>query len=138
MKNCIRCGAQLADGMQFCGNCGAQQTEQPVYQQPVYQQPAHQVSAKVPGRGMGVASMVLGIISLVFFCIWYIAVPCAIVGVSLGGLSKSKANEVGASAGMANAGVACSCIALGLALLFILLVSAGVASAGYMLEDLFY
>ena len=133
MKNCIRCGAQLEDAAQFCGNCGAQQNVQSVYQQPVYA-----ANVKVPGKGMGIASMVLGIISLVFFCVWYISIPCAIIGVSLGGLSKSKANQVGAPSSASSAGIACSCIALGLALIFIVLVSAGLASAGLMLEDLFY
>lgn len=106
--------------------------QQPVYQQPVYQQPAYQNAygqppVAVPGKGMGIAAMVLGIISLVFFCLWYIAIPCALIGVILGGVSSSKAKRAGMKCGPATAGIVCSCIALALAVLFIVLVIAGLA-----------
>jgi len=65
-----------------------------------------------PGAGMAIASMVLGIVSLVIFCFWYIAVPCAIVGVVLGAVSlKRKAH----GKGMAVAGVVTSLIAIAIA-----------------------
>lgn len=102
-------------------------------QQPQYQMPPQPVYAPaqpvIPGKGLGITSMVLGIIALVLFCVWYISVPCAIVGAALGGVSLSKAKAFGIKNGMATAGIVCSCIALGLAILFILLVAIGVASA---------
>lgn len=125
---CPNCGAQNADNVAFCASCGAnlgaqqpvyQAPVQPVYQapvQPVYQQPAQQ---PVPGKGMGIAGMVLGIVALVLFCWWYVAIPCAIVGAILSGVALKKAQEVGKKNGMAVAGLVCSCIALGIAIIFI-------------------
>ncbi len=148
---CSKCGTQNADGVQFCAGCGApmtvpqqpmyQQPQQPMYQQPMYQQPQQPMyqppmypqQPAVPGKGLGVASMVVGIISLVLFCIWYIAIPCAIVGVILGGVALSKAKEVGMKNSLAVAGIACSCVALGIALLFILLGLIGAASMDLLL-----
>lgn len=81
MAFCTSCGAQMDDNAAFCLNCGAQkaapapaqapvQPQQPVYQQPVYQQPMYQqpmyTKPKIPGRGFGISSMVLGIIGLVY------------------------------------------------------------------------
>ena len=78
---CIHCGAPIAEGKKFCTVCGkpvsndapqqAAPQQAPAYQQPpVYyppQQPIY-VAAKppVPGRGFGIASMVLGICGLFY------------------------------------------------------------------------
>lgn len=58
-----------------------------------------------PGRGMSIASMVVGICSIVLCCFWYLAIPCGIVAVVLGviGLKKHKN-------GMAIAGLVCGII----------------------------
>jgi hypothetical protein len=96
---------------------------QPMYQapvQPVYQQPIQQ---PVPGKGMGITGMVLGIVALVLFCMWYVSIPSAIVGAILSGVALKKAQEVGKKNGMATAGLVCSCIALGIAILFVLAVA---------------
>lgn len=145
---CAGCGTKLAAEQPIVQQPTYQAPEQPVYQapvqpqQPVYQQPIFQAPIQpqqpvyqapyqqpvaVPGKGMGIAAMVLGILSLVFFCLWYIAIPCALVGVILGGVSASKAKQAGMKNGSATAGIVCSCIALGLAVLFIVLVVAGMA-----------
>ena len=34
------------------------------------------------GQGMAIASMVLGIVSIVLCCIWYLSLICAIVSIS--------------------------------------------------------
>lgn len=65
------------------------------------------VETENAGKGMGIASLVLGIISLVLFCVWYISIPCAVVGIILGVLQNKK-NKIG----MATAGIVCSIIAL--------------------------
>lgn len=60
--------------------------------------------------GCSVASMVLGICSLVLgCCFWYVSIPCAIVGVILGGVSLSSKKG---GKGMAVAGVVTSIIGL--------------------------
>lgn len=139
---CPNCGAQNEDGIAFCASCGSalnEQAQQPVYQQPVYQQPAPQQPVYqqpapqrpvVPGKGMAITSMVLGIVALVLFCIFYIAIPCGIVALVLGIVAKNKASAVGMKSGMATAGIVCSCIALGITVLYLLIAAVGCASMG--------
>lgn len=128
---CQKCGAANPDNGNVCTNCGselqnnAQNAQNP---QIIIQQPA--APAVVPGKGLGVASMVLGIISLVLFCFWYIAIPCAIIGVALGGVGTMKAKAANSKNGVATAGIACSCVALGIAIVFLILGLAGLASLG--------
>lgn len=134
MAYCKNCGTNNEEGVAYCAGCGATMDagyqspvsyQQPTYQQPVYQQPAAPV---VPGKGLSITAMVLGIVSLVFCCVWYIAIPCAIVGLILGCIGNSKAKEVGMKSGMAVAGIVCSAIAIGLTLLLLLFVGAALAS----------
>jgi hypothetical protein len=76
-------------------------------------QPAHQAQ---PANGMAVASMVLGIVGLVFSFIPVIGViawPLVILGIIFGGVGISKANQVpGSPKGMAIAGLTCSIVGL--------------------------
>ena len=58
MAFCKNCGAQLTGTERFCNNCGTPMVSS--VQEVVY------VKAKVPGRGFGISSMVLGIIGLVY------------------------------------------------------------------------
>lgn len=134
---CPNCGTQNPDGTVFCAGCGtnlnAQQApaQQPVYQQPVYRQPA-----SVPGKGAGITGMVLGIVALVMFCVWYISIPCAIIGAALSGVSMKKAQEAGTKNGMAVAGLVCSVIALAICVIYIILVAAAVAETAAFLNSL--
>ena len=83
MPYCRECGAQLTEQAKFCTKCGVptgniNQEEQSQSQQnqeqssqaqqgQQHQQPVVQyVKPKIPGRGFGIASMVLGIIGLVY------------------------------------------------------------------------
>ncbi len=78
--------------------------------------------------GLSVASMVLGICSLVLgCCFWYVSIPCAIVGVILGGASLSKKKG---GKGMAVAGVVTSIIGLVPAIIGIALGGSIFASLG--------
>ena len=76
------------------------------------------------GKGMAIASMVLGIVSLVFFCVWYISAVAAIVGLVLGIISL-RGDKLGR--GMAVAGIVTSAIGLALMILFLILAAAGLA-----------
>lgn len=60
-------------------------------------------------KGLSIASMVLGIVSLVFCCIPYLSIPCSIVGIILGGVSL--ATKKGGK-GMAIAGLVCSILGI--------------------------
>ncbi len=120
---CSRCGYQNAPGTSFCAKCGAPLNaapSQPMYQQPMYQQPMYQPPQSKPGNGLGIASMIIGIVSLVFFCYIYLSIPAAIVSVILGGVGLSKSKRFGMKNGMAVAGIVCSCIALGLMIISII------------------
>ena len=79
------------------------------------------IVAELP-QGMAIASMVLGIVSVVLFCAWPISIPCAIVGLILGLIAGGKAKRGAARGrGMATAGVITSAIAIVLAVLVIAL-----------------
>ena len=86
----------------------------------------------VPGKGLGVASMVLGILSLALFCFWYIAIPCAIISLILGFVGKSAASKAGAKNGMATAGIVCSFISIGIVILSLTILAGVVAELGLM------
>lgn len=115
---------------------------QPYNQQPYNQQPYNQqgypqqsygqmpytTPVEVPGRGLGIASLVVGIISLVMFCIFYISIPCAIAGLIMGCIGNSKAKAQGLKNGVAVGGIVCSAIGIALAIIFILLIAIGVSS----------
>jgi len=61
--------------------------------------------------------MILGLVALVIFCVFYISLPCAIVGLILSILGKKKSKVTGTGGGMAMAGMILSIVALGLAIL---------------------
>jgi hypothetical protein len=69
--------------------------------------------------------MVLGIIAVVLWCFWYLAIPAAIVSLILGGVSLSRKS---AGRSMAIAGVVLSIIAIGLAII-------AIATAGAILSS---
>jgi GYF domain 2 len=69
-----------------------------------------------PGPGLGIASMVLGICSLVLFCAWYVAIPCAILAVVFGAVSMKNPRAKGfAIAGLTCGLIYCSIVALAIA-----------------------
>lgn len=78
------------------------------------------------GKGMAIASMVLGIVGLVLFCIWYLSIPCGVIAIILGILHNKK----GEKSGMATAGLVLGIIAIVLALAVIILAAIGVAALG--------
>ena len=55
-----------------------------------YYPPYAMMAPPKPGNGLAVASMVLGIVSLVMFCLYPLVIPCAIVGIILGIIAKVK------------------------------------------------
>ncbi|MGI9456034.1 MAG: DUF4190 domain-containing protein [Aeoliella sp.] len=87
--------------------------------------------------GLAIASMVLGIVSLVLFCLWYVSVPCAIIAVVLGLVARGKVKDgTGGGGGMAMAGIVCGAIAILLVLLLFAGLLAFLNFAGpEMMED---
>mgnify|MGYP002528578248 CR=1 FL=1 len=64
-------------------------------------------------KGLSIASMVLGIISVVLFCMWYISIPCAILAIIFGVIGKKKGGK-----GIAIAGLVLGIVAIAILLLF--------------------
>ncbi|MEG2377009.1 MAG: DUF4190 domain-containing protein [Clostridia bacterium] len=84
---------------------------------PIYTQQTPVENSDANGKsGMATASMVLGIISIVFGCCFYISLPIAIVGLVLGILSY-KSNK----SGMALAGIIMSSVAIVVTVIVIIL-----------------
>ena len=75
--------------------------------------PAYAAAPAAPGKGMAIASMVLGLVAICFWCIPYLGLPCALVGVILGALAMKKINQAGgAGKGMAITGLVLSIVVL--------------------------
>ena len=51
-------------------------------------------------KGLSIASMVLGIIAVVLFCIPYISIPCSILAIIFGIIGKNKGGKGMAIAGL--------------------------------------
>ena len=102
---CKNCGNTMADGTTFCPNCGANQAVQaPVQpQQPVYGYAPGPQPVAQPAKGLAVASLVMGIIS-----IFLLPLVTGVLGIIFGGVAKSKGNRSGAATG----GIVCGIIGL--------------------------
>lgn len=71
-----------------------------------------QNSGQSVSDGLAIASMILGIVSILA-CVWfYVGLPCAIVGLILGCVYRSK----GGRSGMSVAGIACSSVGIAFSL----------------------
>ena len=83
-----------------------------------------------PGKGLGVAGMVLGIVGLVFLWLFYIGIPCALVGLILSAVGYKKSKDAGMPGGMAVAGLVCSIIALAVCIICAIAIAAACGSIG--------
>ncbi len=98
---CNKCGTQNEIGARICKNCGASLDTMTT-------PGAFDVSATSTsnvGKGLAIASLVLGIVS--FFCFPLVT---GLLGIIFGGVAKSK----GFRGGMATAGIVCGVIGLAL------------------------
>ena len=108
-----------------------QQAYVPVqYPQPAYPPPNQYPVFGTPpaaesGSGMAVASLVLGILSLVPWWILYVGLPIAIVGIIMGALGRRSVSR----RGIATAGLVCSIIGLAVLIIFYLWIASLIHSA---------
>lgn len=83
---------------------------------------------------MGVASLILGIVSIViavfFGAFGWIGIIVGVLGIILGALGKKKAAQEGTSTGVATGGLVCSIIGCALCLVFWIACAACVGSLG--------
>ncbi|GKX28529.1 hypothetical protein SH1V18_10090 [Vallitalea longa] len=72
-------------------------------------------------KGFAVASMVCGIVGIVFFCVWYISIILAILAIIFGAIviNDNKKKQTNTGKGMAIAGLVLGIITVGLAILCI-------------------
>lgn len=68
--------------------------------------------------GMSIAALVLGILSILFICVWFVAVPCAVLAIVLGVISMNNGQR---GRGMSIAGIVCAGFSLAVTLLFVIL-----------------
>ena len=138
MALCSNCGHDKGTGS-YCGACGQrsaatnppppqyQAPQQPQYQPPQYQQQQYgvpQYSPQAGGSGLAIASMVLGIVGIVFafFC-YPVGFVCALVGLPLGGVAKSniaKGTAPASSNGQAVTGIVLSVITVAIAVIMMI------------------
>lgn len=122
---CNNCGQEIFSG-NFCNNCGSRVNYNSVTRT-VYRKPDD------PGVGNGIASMILGIVSLSSFVLYgwvygagfLVSFICSIIGLALGCAGKKASASVGLKNGKASAGITMSLIPLiimGVFLALILLV----------------
>ena len=119
---CTKCGNNVPEGNAFCPTCGApmnaqQQTHQA--QQPFT--PMAPAPTGVPGNGLAIASMVLGIVSILTFCIWWLCLILGVLAIAFAAIGIYKAKMVGAKSPLAVTGLVCGCIGIGLMLIIYLL-----------------
>lgn len=124
---CSKCGAWIDNNAAFCPSCGnipAARQPVPVYQPVVhYVQPVQHYAQPVPRAprkpmGLAVASLVLGLVCMVFgWCFLPVGIICALVGFILGLVSIIKRDD---GRGMAVAGVILSAIFIALSVIFII------------------
>ena len=98
-----------------------------------YSNPAPRYPSEPPSHfqptgpdGLAIASLVCGIISLVFVCFMYVGIPVGLAGIICGSLSKTRG-------GVRTAGIVCSIIGMCLMLTLLvlsLLAVIGVGAAG--------
>ncbi len=80
---------------------------------------------EVPGKGLGIASLVLGILAVMFAfipCVGLFSLLPAIVAIILGAISLSESSKVKAGNGIAVAGLVCAiiaCLVAGLQIYFL-------------------
>ena len=139
---CQNCGTNNSPDARFCAKCGADMSAQAPQQQYAPQQqfaPQQQYyapqpgmpmqKAPQPGKGLAIAGMICGILTLTLFCFFYISLFTGILAIVFGAVAKGK----GCRSGMATAGIVCGSIGLGLMLIFLIIAIA----EPYMIYDIF-
>ena len=82
-------------------------------------------NGEVERKGFNITSLVLGIISIVGFCFWYLAIPSAIIAIIFGVAGRKDAGH-----GMGIAGMVLGIIGLILTLLWIFVLASILVAAG--------
>lgn len=74
---------------------------------------AHRPYGYAPTSGLAVASLVLGIVGIVFFCLCFVSIPCNVLAIVFGAVAMNQTKKGEASGhGMALAGLILGIIGL--------------------------
>ena len=139
---CQNCGQQIADGSTVCPHCQAVQQPGPAPAQPAASfQPFYAPPPPVPAAvqrtsGLAIASMVVGIVSILVSCIlWPLGAVLAAVALVLGivGLNETSKDPSVGGKGMAIAGIVLG----GIGVLLVILAIAGLALLAPRISDIF-
>jgi hypothetical protein len=97
------CGESIAATARRCRHCGEVIGSRPTY-------PSH---GYAPTAGSAVASLVLGIVGLLTFCLWFVTIPCSLLAVGLGiaGIRASRSGQYQGE-GLAIAGLVLGAVGL--------------------------
>ena len=120
---CRNCNTMNADNAKFCAKCGAPMftNNQPQNAQPYVARPV--VPAEVqPAKGLSIAGMILGILSLVCCAL----IP-GILGIVFGCVAKGKGN----TSGMSTTSIICGAIGTVFGIIFLILYCIGLFSMPY-------
>lgn len=120
MKKCTNCNKEYDDARMFCPECGTSLTSNASSGGNSVSSPgqngqnvhADQEPAQEEEKGMSIASMVLGIVGFVAWCLPIVGYPVTIVGIVLGAKGMKKGGK-----GMAVAGIIMCSITLLLTLI---------------------
>ena len=124
---CKNCGILLEDDSNFCVSCGTAVNGGPIEGRPASEGGEMLVPVRtvymparpsMPGKGLGIASMAVGISSLSMWWTFCIPIPLAIVGFILGLVARKKAKKAEMKNGMAKVGIICSAIGFVLTIVF--------------------
>ncbi len=83
---CKYCGKEIDDNSIFCPSCGniSRENTPAANDQMHGSQNIQSSSFNSPKQGLAITSLVLGIASLILFFVFYISIPCALIGRYLG------------------------------------------------------
>ena len=106
---CKNCGTQIPDGTQYCSNCG--------YDNGMIVPPN---LVKVPGKDLGLASMILGFVALgtqLLGIFAGVSMPAAIAALICGFIGKKQAADAGLENSNARTGIICGFVEIGISIL---------------------
>ena len=100
LVRCPECGTEINENLNSCPNCGY----------PIQSQTRNTIDNEIHSEkiGLSIASMVLGIVSILTICVWIGVIP-AIIGLVLGIIVLKQKRK---GKGMAIAGIAMSALAI--------------------------
>ena len=88
-------------------------------------------------QGLAIGSLICGIASIVFFCIWWLSIPLGIVAVVLAVMAKGKiARGEAGGAGLAKAGMITGIIGAAISLLLTVLAIVGISMFGDKIQEM--